>query len=97
MRFAVFAVLLALPGVASAADYGLPPPPEEIEPAPVQFNWGGIYGGIHAAYANVDYRLEPLARSLAADAYYAAVEADLAQSFARIDNASKAGPGYGAF
>jgi outer membrane immunogenic protein len=98
MRFAVFAAaLFALPSVASAADYGLPPPPEEYEAAPVQFNWGGIYGGIHAGYANTDFKLEPLAQALAGSAYYAATALEVATSFARIDNSSNAGPAYGAF
>jgi outer membrane immunogenic protein len=98
MRLSVFAAaLFALPGLASAADYGLPPPPDEYESAPVQFNWGGIYGGIHAGYANADFKLEPLARALAADAYYDRTAKEVATGFARIDNASKAGPGYGAF
>jgi outer membrane immunogenic protein len=98
MRFSVFAAaLFALPSLASAADYGLPPPPDEYESAPVQFNWGGIYGGIHAGYANADFKLEPLAQALAADAYYDRVAKEVAVGFARIDNASKAGPGYGAF
>ncbi len=49
---AVAAALIAAP--ALGADYRLPPPPPLYDGpagAPGDFNWAGLYGGIHAGYA----------------------------------------------
>lgn len=98
MRLTVLAAaIIVFPSLARSADYGLPPPPDEIDQAPVAFNWGGIYGGIHADYANTDFQVQSLATKLVNDAYYASVPLELARDFTRMSDSSKAGPGFGGF
>ncbi|MHB2167931.1 outer membrane protein [Alsobacter sp. R-9] len=49
---AALAAVAAAP--AGAADYRLPPPPPLYDGPPgaaAEFNWGGLYGGIHGGYA----------------------------------------------
>ena len=91
MRFAASLVLTlaaltpALSPAALAADYNAPPLPEPTyAPSKDDFNWGGLYGGIHANVTSADFKNANTIKQLAADAYYVHIAQDLATSFARL-------------
>lgn len=91
MRFAASLVLSlaalspALSPAAFAADYSAPPLPEPTyAPSKDDFNWGGLYGGIHVNVTSADFKNANTIKSLAADAYYVHIAQDLATSFARL-------------
>jgi outer membrane immunogenic protein len=90
MRFAAsLAALLivAAPGTAGAADYGQPPLPPLPDAAPLppqEFNWSGLYGGIHVNTTLADFNFTNPVSKLAREAYYAHNGQDLAVSIARI-------------
>lgn len=82
---AAVAALSTLP--AGAADYRLPPPPPLYEGPSGHsgdFNWGGIYGGIHAGVTSADIDFGQMAQQLATDAYTNLVAQDLAVDIARL-------------
>jgi outer membrane immunogenic protein len=95
---AILATAIALgPSLASAADY-FPSQPEPAPGEPVGFNWGGIYGGIHAGYSDAKIDNQNVANSLASDAYRSDVALSLAQSIAYLpSNFNDQKPTYGGF
>ena len=96
---AIFAVAAAaVPGIASAADY-LPAQPEPAQVMDnVGFNWGGIYGGIHASYTSASISNQGVASALAAEAYRASTALSLAQSIAFLPSGfNDQRPTYGGF
>ena len=90
MRFAAslalsLALSTALTPAGLAADYSAPPLPEPTYVQPKEeFNWGGLYGGIHVNVTSADFKNSNTITNLAADAYYAQIAQDLATSFARL-------------
>jgi len=90
MRFAAslalsLALSTALTPAALAADYSAPPLPEPTYVQPKEeFNWGGLYGGIHANVTSADFKNSNTITNLAGDAYFAHIAQDLATSFARL-------------
>lgn len=86
MRFAsLVALLIAAPTLASAADYMMPPPPAGRLPGPAEdFNWGGLYGGIHAGATTADFKTTGLGSTLVNDAYYNKTALPLAESMVRL-------------
>jgi outer membrane immunogenic protein len=84
--FATTAAGLAL-GIlsAGAADYPSRQPMYEPASAPADdFQWGGLYGGIHAGVTNGDFRLGNVAQEMATNAYSNHIAQDLAVSIARL-------------
>lgn len=82
---AALAMLAAVP--ATAADYRLPPAPPLYEGSSGgsgDFNWGGLYGGIHVGVTSADIDFGDMATQLATDAYSTHVAQDLAVSIARL-------------
>jgi opacity protein-like surface antigen len=72
MRLSVSLTALLLAGSASpavAADYRLPPPPPLPEASVAEFNWGGLYGGIHVNTTSADFSASNDLSGLAATAY----------------------------
>lgn len=68
---------------AHAADYS--PRKASYAAVPVDdFNWGGLYGGIHAGMTNADFRMGNVAQEMAANAYTNHVASDLAIGIARL-------------
>ncbi len=71
---------------AQAADYSgrrASYPPSATVPVE-DFNWGGLYGGIHAGITNGDFRMGNVAQEMADNAYSNHIANDLATSIARL-------------
>ncbi|WP_460449553.1 outer membrane protein [Alsobacter sp. SYSU BS001988] len=85
MRFlSLIALVVAAPTLAQAADYLPPAPPLPYAGPAAEFNWGGLYGGIHAGVTTADFKTKELGRTLVDDAYYAHIAHDLASTFVRL-------------
>lgn len=70
----------------NAADYSgrrASYPPAAAVPVE-DFNWGGLYGGIHAGLTSGDFRLGNVAQEMANNAYSNHIANDLAVSIARL-------------
>ena len=48
------------------------------------FNWGGLYGGIHAGLTSGDFRMGNVAQEMASNAYSNHIASDLAVGIARL-------------
>jgi outer membrane immunogenic protein len=83
-HLSLIALLLAAPTLAQAADYLPPAPPLPYGGPVAEFNWGGLYGGIHAGATTADFKTKELGKTLVDDAYYAHIAHDLAATFVRL-------------
>jgi opacity protein-like surface antigen len=96
---AVLTPSILLSGALLAADYPFPQP---YEPPPVEavdtFHWGGLYGGIHAAYSSGNFNTQSSAAGLATDAYRNSTAQSLAVGIAYLPtDFEDQAPSYGGF
>jgi outer membrane immunogenic protein len=98
MRLTSLALLASLLSTtAMAADY-LPPPPPIDEPiGRVEFNWGGIYGGIHVGIGNADFDADKVAQQTAADAFRQSIVEQQGINLSYLGSTADTGAGYGGF
>jgi opacity protein-like surface antigen len=80
-----------------AADYLPPPPPIDAPPAAGEFNWGGIYGGIHVGLGNADFNAYDVSRQTAADAFRSSIVRDQGIDLSYLGKTADTTAGYGGF
>jgi outer membrane immunogenic protein len=98
MRLTSLALLASLLSTsAMAADYLPPAPPIDEAPAHVEFNWGGIYGGIHVGIGNADFDAQKVAQQTAADAFRSSIVQPQGISLSYLGSSADNGAGYGGF
>ncbi|PSC05731.1 hypothetical protein SLNSH_07055 [Alsobacter soli] len=99
MRIVALAALVAaaVPTLARAADY-LPLPPVSHIPGPApEFNWEGLYGGIHVGYDSGDFSASNLGRELSIIAYKDYEIAPQATSLVHLGSSSRQTMSLGGF